>query len=470
MRYFSFFFIVGFLVWVSVTLTDFPGIVSLEWAGWRVDTSFTILLGVIVIISIIVALAYRFLLFLRNTPKEINTKWLANRRERGYQALTRGMVAVAAGDADEAQNQANLASKLLDEPPLTLLLSAQAAKMCGDETAEIRYLTAMVKRSDTEFLGLRGLYNQAIKRDDKTEALSLAKRACRLEPKSPWVINDLFNLQISNGQWLDAKITTNDLLQRKLITSDTEKRFKGVINYQLSEKARNSGDLSSAYSYLQDSIKLAPDLIPAAVNLADRWIDNKNTTKAKKMLETSWNINPHPALLDPYWLACNAKDTIDKVRATKKLISKCPNHFESLIAIAQISLEAQLWGEVRQYLKIAIKKTSPPSSRVCQMMAKLEERENGNHKLAHEWKIRASHTNADPVWVCNYCDDIISRWLATCAKCGKFDSYSWRSPLNNVGLLKTSVIDNNERELEAQSRLINAERKTIVFPKEIESS
>jgi HemY protein len=470
MRSFSFFFVVGFLVWVSVTLTDYPGLVTLEWAGWRIDTSITVLLGSIVIIAITVALAYRFLLFLRNTPKEINAKWLANRRERGYEALTRGMVAVAAGDANEAQHQASRASTLLDEPPLTLLISAQAAQMRGDEIAAIKYFNAMVKRSDTEFLGLRGLYNQAIKRDDKIEALSLARRAYRLEPKSTLVINDLFNLQISNGQWLDAGITTKDLLRRKLIAPDSEKRIKAVINYQLSEEARDNGDLSSSDSYLQDSIKLAPSFIPAAVNLAISWIDNKNTNKAKKMLEKSWTINPHPALLSPYWLASKTSNSIDKVRVTKKLISSRPDHHESLIAIAQVSLEAQLWGEVRQYLEKSIEKTSPPSSRVCRMMAELEESENANQELAHKWLVRSSQGSHDPVWVCNYCGDGVSRWSATRKKCGEFDNYYWRSPPSDVGLLKVSAVNNNKRELESQSRLINVESKTILSSEGIKNS
>ena len=83
----------------------------------------------------------------------------------GYRALTQGMVAVAAGDAEEAQKLARKADALLAEPPLTLLLSAQAAQLNGDETARPqRYFTAMLDRAETEFLGLRGLIMQALKR------------------------------------------------------------------------------------------------------------------------------------------------------------------------------------------------------------------------------------------------------------------------------------------------------------------
>lgn len=445
-RALSFFFIVGSLVWISLTIANHPGFVSLELAGWRIDTSFAVLLISTAIISIIFAFSYRFLLFLRNSPKELNTKWLANRRERGYQALTRGMVAVAAGDSNEAQLQASRACDLLDEPPLTLLISAQAAQMRGDETAAIKYFNAMVERSDTKFLGLRGLYNQAIKRGDNEEALSLARRAYLLEPKSSWVVNDMFNLQISSNQWLEARETSNDMLRHKLIDSNTEKRIKAVINYQLSEESRNNGDLFLAINYLQKSIKLAPSLIPASVNLATDWVNNKKKTKAKKVLEKSWSIEPHPALLEPYWLATGANSPMEKVKVTKSLTSKCPDHLESLIALAKVSCDAQLWGETRQFLEMAIKKSSSPTRRVFQMMAKLEESENANQELARNWLVRSSQASPDPVWVCNYCGAGARKWSATCQKCGEFDSYYWRSPLNDYGLFKTSIIDENSKK------------------------
>lgn len=464
-RTLSFFFIVGILVWISFALTDQPGLVSLEWAGWKIDTSFAVLLAFIAIISLAVALAYRFFLFLRNSPKEIKARWYANRRDRGYKALTRGMVAVAAGDSIEAQNQATLASNLLDEPPLTLLISAQAAQMRGDETAAIKFFTAMVNRSDTEFLGLRGLYNQAIKRGDKAEALTLARRAYRLDPKSTWVANDMFSLQISNGQWLDAKATANDLLHRKLIDSKAEKRIRAVINYQLSEEARVKGDQSSSKSYLQDSLKLAPGLVPAAINLAIELVNNKKVKRAKKILEKSWTTEPHPSLLNSYFIASNVESPMDKLQAIKNLTIKCPDHHESLIALAQVSLEAQLWGEARQFLEKAIEKVPSPTRKVCEMMAELEESENSNQELSREWLFRASQAIPEAVWVCNYCGIGDREWSTTCKKCGEFDSYFWRSPPSDFELFKTSTIEKQISKSNPHSQLLNADIESIHLAK-----
>ena len=71
----------------------------------------------------------------------------------------------------QSQNRLK-ADGLLNEPPLTMLLSAQAAQLNGDDGAATGYFEAMLERKETEFLGLRGLLNHALKRDDRVKALT----------------------------------------------------------------------------------------------------------------------------------------------------------------------------------------------------------------------------------------------------------------------------------------------------------
>ncbi|MDP7227702.1 MAG: heme biosynthesis HemY N-terminal domain-containing protein [Alphaproteobacteria bacterium] len=409
-------------------VTDLPGLVSLEWRGYRIDTTVAFLFGAVVLMSFTSAVVYRFWLFLRRTPGNMAGAWKAKRRQRGYQALTRGMVAVAAGDAIEADRQVKRADVLLDEPPLTMLVSAQSAQMKGDEEAANKFFTAMVKRPETEFLGLRGLLNQAIKRGDKVEALSLVRRAHRLQPKSTWVASNMFDLQIRTGQWLDARVTCDDLARGSLIDKDDAKRRKAVLSYQLSLLARDAGDGEAALGHLRDANKLAPGFVPAVADLAGRWVDGGKAKKAAKLIEGAWGTAPHPDLLEPYWRACNASDALDRVRATEKLVESQPRHLESLIALARASLDARLWGEARQYLEKALAAAMVPQARICRMMAELEEVENADSSLAREWLMRASQAAADPAWVCDHCGNTVAQWSVVCGKCEEFDRFDWRIP------------------------------------------
>ena len=107
-RFLVFIIILSFL---ASMLADSPGEVSLEWLGYKVDTSVAILIFVTVLFGIILTFFYNTWINLKKAPNrlfKIRRDW---RRERGYKALTQGMVAVAAGDAQEARRLAKKAEK-----------------------------------------------------------------------------------------------------------------------------------------------------------------------------------------------------------------------------------------------------------------------------------------------------------------------------------------------------------------------
>lgn len=366
--------------------------------------------------------------------------------------MTRGMVAVAAGDAGEAERQVKRADVLLDEPPLTMLVSAQAAQMRGDEAAAGKFFAAMTKRPETEFLGLRGLLNQAIKRGDKDEALTLVRRAHRLQPKSTWVASNMFELQVRTGQWLDARVTCDDLAKASLIAKDEAQRRKAVLSYQLSLEARETGDGDAALKHLRDANKLAPGFIPAVSDLAGRWVDGGKPKKAVKLIEDAWRENPHPDLLAPYWKAARAAGALERVKAAEKLAALNPDDMESLIALARSSLDAQLWGEARQHLDNALAQAKVPPARICRMMAELEDSDSASSGLAREWLMRATQAAPDPAWVCEHCGNTVATWSVVCGKCEEFDSFAWSTPVSVLGLpgsLPDDLLETSGREEEA---------------------
>ena len=70
------------------------------------------------------------------------------------------------------------AESLLGDPPLTMLLSAQAAQLSGDEKAAGKFFEAMAQQSEpeTRYLGLHGMLTQAMHDGDQEQALELARQ------------------------------------------------------------------------------------------------------------------------------------------------------------------------------------------------------------------------------------------------------------------------------------------------------
>jgi len=425
-RALRYFIVIGVLAGIAAWLADQPGSVSLEWAGYRIDTSFGVLavaLGVLVVLS---GLLYRIWLFIRRAPGSARLSWRGHRRSRGYQALTKGMVAVAAGDAEEARRQARKADNLLSEPPLTMLLSAQAAQLGGDERAAERFFRAMTENRETEFLGLRGLLNQAMKRQDMDEAVALARRAHRLKPNSEWVSQSLFELQTRSGKWLDASVTVKEAAKNRHLTSPDGRHRQAVLAYQMSLAAEENGDPAEALKQAKSSLDLDGNFLPAALGLARHYMSTGKVRKAGALIERMWGREPHPAFANLYGDVRGANTPLERVKAAERLRGFNPGDPESDLAVARAALGADLWGQARKHLEIA--GAEDPSARICRMMSDLEEAEHGDATKARQWLVRASLADPDPAWVCGSCGHTVEGWCAVCSSCNGFDTLAWRTP------------------------------------------
>ena len=424
--------LLGALAGAAVWLAGDPGDVTLHWRGWRLDTSVSLLLVAVALIAVAAALLYRLWIAIRRVPARLTRARGERRRRRGYLALTRGMVAVAAGDAEEARRQTRRADVLLGDPPLTMLLSAQAARLDGEERAAGKFFTAMLGSPETEFLGVRGLLIQAMNEPDEDEALDLAHRAYSLRPKSKWVASNLFNLQVRAGRWVEAGETLSRSVRHKLVSGEDGRRRSAVICYSLGLEARARGDGAEYLKALLKAHDLDPEFIPAAVSLARRLAADSKRRKASSVIERSWRRQPHPSFVEAYGEASGAKDALETAAAAKRLAELNPGHVESCLAVAAAALDAELWGEARKTLEAAA--GDGASARVCRLMARLEEQESGDGSAAREWLMRASMADPEPTWVCDRCGNWVVEWTALCGKCSGFDSFVWRAPPHVLGL------------------------------------
>lgn len=425
-RALRYFIVIGLLSTAAVWLANQPGSVILEWGGYRIDTSFGVMAAALGALAVISALLYRIWLAVRRAPDSVRQSWRGHRRTRGYQALTKGMVAVAAGDAEEARRQAHKADGLLSEPPLTMLLSAQAAQLGGDDRAAERFFRAMTENRETEFLGLRGLLNQAMKRQDMEAAVALARQAYRLRPDSEWVSQSLFELQTRSGKWLDAGVTVKEAARNRHLSGPDSRHRQAVLSCQLAYDALRDGDQSEAKKQAKTALDLDHDFLPAALVLARHYVETGGMRKAGALIERLWGKEPHPALVPLYWDVRAAHDALSRVKASERLSGFNPGHIESDLAVARAALEADLWGQARKHLSKAGGDESP--ARICRMMADLEEAEHGDVVGARQWLVRSSRADPDPAWVCGTCGHTVDTWHATCINCNGFDTMAWRTP------------------------------------------
>ncbi|MBI3451907.1 MAG: heme biosynthesis protein HemY [Rhodospirillales bacterium] len=408
---------------------DNTGAVTIVWQGWRVGTSTGVLAAVVIGIAILTALVYRFWRGVARAPQAFGRWRRERRRRRGYVALTQGLVAVAAGDPHEARRQARRADVLLNEPPLTMLLSAQSAQLAGDEQAAARYFNDMLARPETEFLGLRGLLIQAMRADDRQRALTLARRARDLRPKTPWVLTTLFDLETQVGDWKSAIGTLQRAARIKAIAPLPAKRREAAALIELSRLAAAEGRDRDALRFAEQAHHADRNHPAAAAGLARLYVSAGKLHAAGKLIESEWARAPHPDLLAVYRLARPVAEPLQWVKQAERLARLAPLHRESLMTLGLASLDAGLWEEARRHLTEAAKAAGgEPSAGLCRMMARLEEDGFSDPAAARSWLTRAAVAPPDPAWVCDACGAVHTDWQVKCARCSAFDRLAWRVP------------------------------------------
>ena len=154
------------------------------------------------------------------SPEQVSLFFRHRRAMKGYLAISRGLIAIGAGDSGVARKAADEAARLSPGDPLALLLSAQSAQMAGDRAAAERAFHAMTRRDDTKLLGLRGLYIEAQRRADPLAARRVAEEAAKVQPSLAWAGQAVLDDRCAAADWQGALVAL-DRMQRRRSTRPT---------------------------------------------------------------------------------------------------------------------------------------------------------------------------------------------------------------------------------------------------------
>jgi HemY protein len=417
--------VVGLSV-AAVWVADRSGTVSLYWQDWRVDSTVPVAAALLLLLAAVLALLYHLYRWLIVSPRKIREMRAEGRRRRGYRALTRGLVAAAAGDSGSAREAAREAEVLLGEPPLTLLLSAQAAQLEGNQAAAGAAFRDMLEHRETEFLGLRGLLVQAVRNGDQATALVLARRAYEINPHAAWVLSNLIEIESAAGNWEGAEQAVAGAVRARRLTRTEGKRKRALFTYQRAQKAVHEDRPKEALALAREALAGQPAFVPAAV-LAARLLGGAGRRReARRLVERTWARAPHPELARVCAELVKGNDPLARVRALEALVEARTGAPEGHLALARAALDAGLWGAARSHLEQLL--AARPSAEAFRLMALVEEGENGATEAARSWWRKASQAPPDPTWLCARCGTPAPEWTLVCGSCGAVDSLEWRAP------------------------------------------
>jgi HemY protein len=420
-------FILGFaFAW----LADRPGDLTLTFGGYQMQVS---LLVAAILITAVVAAAMILWWLVKSivtSPHTISRHFRTRRRDRGYEALSMGMIAAGAGDPALARRKKKEALKLLssDREPLVHLLDAQASLLEGDHPGARQKFEAMLDKPEMKLLGLRGLYLEAERVGDRQAARHYAERAVETAPQLAWASGAALEEKSEAGEWDAALRLVDTQKSTQQIDRETAERRKAVL---LTAKATELLDAEpvQAKNAALEAHRLTPDLVPAAIVAAKALFRLDDLRKGAKILEAGWKRNAHPEIADAYVNARLGDSTLDRLTRAKKLQALKQNNPESALTVARAALAAGDYKLARAQAEAAIRQE--PREGAYLLLADIEEAETGDQGRVRQWLGKAVRAPRDPAWVADgYVSD---RWAPLSPVTGRLDAFEWRAPVERLG-------------------------------------
>ena len=427
------FFALLFLVaWGGVYLVEHPGHIALDWFGYKIESSAALLVIAIAVAAVVAWIIFRTIVGL---PSFVAYSARRRRREKGYDALSRGLVAVHAGDARVAGRASAQAARQLKNDPLALMLRAQSAQLTGDARGAIQAYQELAQREDTRVLGLRGLHAEASRRGDDEAAHHFATAAHKAQPL-PWTAQAQLDHHATTGHWEKALRTVEAAVAAGQIDKETGQRQRAVLETAIGyDKEMTEPD--AALALARAAMKRAPDLAPPVV-LAARLLSRRgDIRKAAKLVEKAWPRCPHPDIANAYMGVRPGDSTTDRLSRARTLMGLSAYDPVGRLTVARAALANTDYAAARAAMDPLVGEGKRPTVKMCLLMAEVEEAEHGDDGLWREWLARASRAALDPAWMA---DGIVyDEWAPASPSTGRLDSFRWRVPAERPGAVMDAL-------------------------------
>ena len=327
------------------------------------------------------------------------------RRRGGDRSLARALVALAAGEPSGARRQTGRARRLLGDSAQTLLLSAEAERLAGDEEAAAGYYRQLAERDDAAFLGLRGLFRQAMAREDWHEASLLAKRAEAIRPGTTWLRDERAMLAVRTGNWHQAALLAGP-------EAPTAAYSTAAAQHAI---AHDPGD---AVRLAKQAWREHPGFAPAALVYASGLREAGREDRAQAVIRGAWKDTPVTDLAE--FLLAPVKDPLARIREATRMVGYNRDLPDSHLLLARLYMEAGLLPDARRHAEAA-RARGMNQRRLWLLMAELDGKEHGDTEAGRNAQRdalrRAAVADPDPAWRCEVCGTAQPQWVPLCPSC-----------------------------------------------------
>ncbi len=404
----------------AVWLADNPGSLLIHWQSHEIRMTVAIFGLLILLYTILCWYIFKLYRWFRTDNPLKSPKRMESRRQKGLTELDLGWAALAVQDRAAALKHGKKARGLLPEHngPLRLLLRVSTGKAQKD------CLRRLEENPNCKISALKFRLDQESSPQD---SLAILQEMRELRPENIWVSRKIFDISAQTHNWAEAKQELAGLSKSKAIDAESQKHLSGVINYCQALEADLSGQKKPACDFALQALKNAPAFTPAALLLARLYLAQGDKSKARKIIEATWKICPHPDLGQFFLDIKPMESPSEKFRRIQKFTALNDSHLHSLHLLAKVSLDTAHWGEAKQALE-KILAGNIATHETYHLLSRLEILQKNDQQAAEAHLASAAGAAPDPVWHCGACGTKQPNYIANCPDCHAFGSIIWQRP------------------------------------------
>lgn len=351
--------------------------------------------------------------------------------------IVKTMSAISSGVMNEARRLLVNLRKIIGNDAIIdiLMLKIYKGEKNFDKMEQLSQ--KLMQNEEIQLVGMKAALEVQLEKKEFSEALKTANQAFEVRQDLYWVISSAFLLRAKNNDWLGALEVLDAAIAKNITPDPKAARLKAVALYELAQQAKAEHNDMQFVKFITQSLNENSKLIPAALDLADYYVQNDNQVrKAEKVLSAIWAENPNYDIAKAYLELFPNETKSEKIQRMEKLAltnTKRPSLNNLILAELYISDKklAKAHSECRLFLL-----KNPATQRIASILSQLEHKGKKSTKKEYTLvKTIKSHIGMDKdefseypkdfQWVCANCGHVSDKWEAICPDCGEVGRNYW---------------------------------------------
>jgi len=351
-------------------IRDDPGFLLLRYREYSVETSLAFAVAALIVVTIALTYMIRLLRGLWRLPGSMQSQSRHRRFDKARKQLTQGLIDLAEGRFEQAENNLVRLVDFSESPMLHYLFAARAAQLQGKHDARDRYLMAAHEANPDAEIAI-GVTQAELQMSHMQieQALATLTHLRSVAPRHDYVLMLLARAYNELEDWTSLVEILPDLRRKKLI-KEAELREMELAGYRgvLEQAATGQKGFEQAWGKISKALQSDAEMVRFYIELMNRhgWYSKSAEQLLIKSLENQWD----DGLIDVY--GCfQARDANQQLARAEKWLNEFGHKENMLLALGRISIRARLWGKAQGYLEASI--GAQPTPAACLALAELFE-------------------------------------------------------------------------------------------------